>query len=68
MPPKSTRTRGRGGRVDSEADRALIVTNPDPAKMSERPIQPELQPIPGSSSSNDDILVNDSRDDTDVWI
>ena len=52
--------------VDVEADGALIVTNPDPAEMSDRPIQPKLQPIAGPSSSNTDILVNDIRDDTDV--
>ena len=45
MPPKSTRTRGHGGRVDVE--RALIVTNLDPADMSDRPIKSELQPIAG---------------------
>ena len=52
--------------VDVEAEGALIVTNPDPAEISDRPIQPKLQPIAGSSSSNDDMLVNDSRDDIDV--
>ena len=41
MPSKSTRTRGRGGRG------ARIVTNPDQADMSDRPIQPKLQPIAG---------------------
>ena len=51
--------------VDVETEGALIVTNPDPAEM-DRPIQPKLQPITGRSSSNDDILVNDSRDDTRV--
>ena len=45
MPPKTTRTRGRGGRVDVEAKRVLKVTNPGQAKMSDRPIQPKLQPI-----------------------
>ena len=52
--------------VDVEAKGALIVTNPDLAEMSDRPMQPESQPIGGPSSSNDDVLVNDSRDDTDV--
>ena len=54
--------------VDVEAEGALIVTNPDPVEMSDRPIQPKLQPIAGPSSSNDDFLVNDSRDNTDVSI
>ena len=34
--------------------------------MSDRPIKPESQLIAGPSRSNDDALVNDSRDDTDV--
>ena len=54
--------------VDVEAKGVLIVTNPDPAVMTDRPMQHKLQPIAGSSSSNDDILVNDSRDDTHVSI
>ena len=29
-------------------------------------MQPKSQPIAGPSSSNDEVLVNDSRDDTDV--
>ena len=36
--------------------------------MSDRSIQPKLQAIAGPSRSKDDILVNDSRDDTDVSI
>ena len=31
--------------VDVEAEEALIVTNPDQADMSDRPIQTKLQPI-----------------------
>ena len=65
MPPKYTRTGGSGGRV-IEAEGALIVTNPDPAELSGRPIKPESRHISGPLSSNDDVLVNDSRDDTDV--
>ena len=61
MPPQSTKTRGRGGRVDLEPERTLKITNPDQAEMSDRPIQPKLQLFAGPSSSNDDILVNDSR-------
>ena len=34
--------------------------------MSERPIQPESQLIAGPSRSNDDALVNDSREETGV--
>ena len=49
-----------------EAEGALIVTNSDPAVMLDRPIQPESQPVADPSNSNDDALVNDSRDDTDV--
>ena len=48
MPPKSTRTRGHGVRVDVEADGALIVTNLDQVEMSDRPIRPKLQHIAGS--------------------
>ena len=33
--------------VDVEADGALIVTNSDQVEMSDRPIQPKLQPIAG---------------------
>ena len=49
MPPKSSRTRGRSGRVDVdlEAKGALVVTNPDQAEISDRPIQPKLQPFAG---------------------
>ena len=54
--------------VDVEAEGALIVTNNDQAEMSDRPIQPKLQPIAGPSSSNHDSLVNEIRDDTDVSI
>ncbi|XP_063420515.1 muscle M-line assembly protein unc-89-like [Mytilus trossulus] len=43
MPPKSTRTRRRGVRVDVEADGDLIVTNLDQVEMSDRPIRPKLQ-------------------------
>ena len=52
--------------IEAEAEVVLIVTNLDPAEMSDRPIQPKLQHIAGPSSSNDNILVNDSRDDTYV--
>ena len=52
--------------VDVEAEVALIVTNPDLAEMSDRRMQPESQLTAGPSSSNDDVLVNDSRDDTDM--
>ena len=48
-------------KVEVEADGALIVANPDPTEKSDRPIQPKLPPIAGPSSSNDDILVNDSN-------
>ena len=47
MPPKSPRTRGRGGRVDVKAEGALIVTNPDQAEISDRPIIDKLQPFTG---------------------
>ena len=33
--------------IDVEAEGALIVTNPDQAEMSDRLIQPRLQPIAG---------------------
>ena len=33
MPPKSIKTRGRGSRVGIEAERALIVANPNPVEM-----------------------------------
>ena len=54
--------------VGVEEKGALIVTNPDLAEMSDRPMQPESEPTAGSSSSNDGVLVNDSRDDTNVSI
>ena len=47
MPPKSTRTRGRRSSLTRGKCGALIVTNPDQAEMSDRPIQPKLQPIAG---------------------
>ena len=47
MPLKSSRTRGRDGRVNVEADGAMIETNPDQAEISDRPIQPQLQPFAG---------------------
>ena len=47
MPPKSTKTRGRGGRVDVEAEGALIATNLDQVVMSDRPIRRKLKPIAG---------------------
>ena len=33
--------------VDVDAEGALIVTNPDQAEISDRPIQPKLQPFAG---------------------
>lgn len=52
--------------VEVETEEALIVTNPDPVEMSNRPIQPQPQRSDGQSRSNDDVLVCDSRDDTGV--
>ena len=49
MPPKSTRTRGRGVRVDVhvEANGTLLVTNLDQVVMSDQPIRRKLKPIAG---------------------
>ena len=47
MPPKSFRTLGVVVGVDVEAEGALIETYTDQVEMSDRQIQPKLQPIAG---------------------
>ena len=68
MPPQSTKTRGHGGRGWRRARESSDNNESWSSRIVWPTIQPKLQPIAGPSSSNDDLLVNDSRDDTYVSI
>ena len=65
MPPTPTRNRGRGGRCRDRV-RWAPCTNLDPEEMLHQSIQPDSQCIADPSSSNGNILLNNSGNNTDV--
>lgn len=67
MPPKSIRTRRRGDRGRGRC-KGISDTNPNLVQISDRPTLSESQDFAGPSRSNNDALVNDSLDNTDVFL